>query len=66
MSKREAIKLANSRPRNKDLQWYVIKHGTGYSIASTSYIKRNPNVKWVYKTEGEKLSFIESLKYKQD
>lgn len=52
MTKEEAIELANSKPRNEKLQYFVIKWNDGYAIVTSSYIERNPQVKYVYKTEG--------------
>lgn len=52
MTKKEAIKEANSRPRNAVLQWYVCKWNDGYCINSSSYMKRFPDTPYVYKTPG--------------
>jgi hypothetical protein len=58
MTKREAIKLANSKPRNQRLQYYVIKWGRGYALAPSSYMKRHPDTEYVYVTQGEKEAII--------
>jgi hypothetical protein len=52
MTKKEAIRLANSKPRNRKLQYYVIKWNGEYAIAPSSYIERNPDVEYVYVTSG--------------
>jgi hypothetical protein len=47
----EAIENVIDRPRNKNLHYYVCKWNTGYCINTSSYMKRNPHVKFVYSTE---------------
>ncbi len=51
MTLKEAIEEANSRPRNSNLQWYVCEWNDGYCINPSSYMKRFPDVKYVYSTE---------------
>jgi hypothetical protein len=46
----EAIKHANSHSRNINLQWFVCKWNDGYIVHSSSYMRRHPDVKFVYST----------------
>lgn len=51
LTKEEAIKLVNSKPKNNWLHYYVCKWNDGYCINDSTYMKRNPNVKYVYVSE---------------
>jgi hypothetical protein len=48
----QAIKEANKKPRNENLQYYVCKWNNGYCINSSSYMKRFPDTVYVYVTSG--------------
>lgn len=50
MNLQEAIKEANNRSRNANLQWIVSKWNDGYIIHSSSFLKRFPNTIFVYST----------------
>ena len=52
MTLKQAIKIANSKPRNIGLQYFVCKWNNGYCINSTSYMKRFPSTKYEYATVG--------------
>lgn len=58
MTKSEAIKWADSRPRSFGYQYHVIKFNDGYSVISDSHKKRHPNLEVIYSTKGEKPSNI--------
>jgi len=51
MTKSEAIEAADSKPRNENLRYYVCKWNNGYIIHCSSYMKRNPHIKYIYKTK---------------
>lgn len=46
----QAIKDANKRSRNINLQWFVCKWNDGYIIHSSTYMKRYPDTKFIYST----------------
>ena len=53
MTLEEAIEEANSRSTNFNLNYYVHKWNDGYAIAPTSYVKKFPNIEYVYSTGGD-------------
>lgn len=50
MTLEEAIAEVNTRSRNINLQWVVSKWNDGYIIHSSNFIKRHPEVEYVYST----------------
>lgn len=50
MTIKEAIKEANNRPINSNLNYYVSKWNDGYILHPTSYIKRHPDTLYDYST----------------
>ncbi len=59
----EAIKIVNKRSTNINLNYYICEWNGGYIIHDTAYMKRNPNVKFVYST-GE-IKSEQKLKFKK-
>lgn len=53
MTRKEAIEVANSRPRGYDLQWGVYKSNNEYVIAPASFMKRHPDMDYIYITKGK-------------
>ena len=53
MTKSEAIAWANSRPRNKNLQYHVVPFNDGYCVITDTHHKRHPHMKVVYTTKGD-------------
>jgi len=52
MTKSEAIKWADSRPRSYGYQYHVIRFNKGYSVISDSHRKKHPNMEIIYSTSG--------------
>lgn len=50
MTLEQAIEIARKKPTNENLHWFVGKWNDGYIIYSSTYMKRNPGVKYVYST----------------
>ena len=50
MNLEQAIKHANSMPRNINLQWFVCEFGDSYIVHSSSHMRRFPDTKFVYST----------------
>lgn len=46
----EAIKIADSKPKNQNLHWYVSEWNDGFIIHSSTYMKMHPEVDYIYST----------------
>lgn len=57
MTLSEAIAWAESRPKNENLQYYVIRFNDGYAICSNISFNRNPR-EYFYKTNSIKQNNI--------
>ena len=49
----EAIKEANNRPTNQNLNYFVCKWNDGYCVNSSAYMKRNSHIEYVHSTENK-------------
>ena len=50
MTLKEAIRVAETRSRNINLNWFVCKWNDVYIIHCTAYMLRHPTIKYVYST----------------
>lgn len=53
MTLEEAITIVNSKPINPWMAYGVYKMNDGYVMASTSFIKRFPDIDYVYMCKGD-------------